>query len=198
MYTDYIPGTIAEYRRFSDHFVEVVSQKATVWGIPAAAVERLTTGHTAWTTVQDEADNRETRTPLVVEKASRLRGEDKANIRWMVNTYIKPNALGTITPEDMRDLGVHIRDTTITHHPAPTSRPETTVSPSGRFQHTVTAINPATNKRDKPADVHGICYAWQLGGEPPVKSEDLPKSRFSQKTREIFAWDSSDQGKTVY
>jgi hypothetical protein len=198
MSKDYIPAKLAEFRLFSGHFVSVISQKAASWGIPDTAAARTAAGHTAWAAAQDEADNPDTRTSLAVEKARRLRGEDAANIRWMVNTFINPNVSGAITVEDRLDLGLRIRDTTPSHHPAPASRPDTDVEPSGKYQHTVIVLDSSTAKREKPADAYGVRYAWQLGGEPPASPGDLPKSKFSRKTSEKFLWDPSDQGKQVY
>jgi hypothetical protein len=198
MAKDYIPAKLADYRLFTDHFVDVVSQKAAAWGIPDTAKTKLTGGHTAWSEAQAEADNPDTRTSLAIEKARRLRGENTANIRWTVNTYINPNASEAITAEDRLDLGLHLKDTTPTRHPAPTSRPHTDVEPSGKYQHTVTVFDSAANKKEKPADAYGVRYAWQLGGTAPAMPADLPKSKFSRKTTETFLWDPSDQGKPVY
>jgi hypothetical protein len=158
----------------------------------------LTGGHTAWKAAQDEADNPDTHTSLNIEKARRLRGEDTTNIRWMVNTFINLNASGAITVEDRLDLGLHVKDTTPSHHPAPTSRPDTDVEPSGKYQHTVITLDSATSKKEKPADAYGVRYAWQLGGTAPASPADLPKSKFSRKTSEKFLWDTSDQGKPVH
>jgi hypothetical protein len=198
MSEDYVPTGLAKYKRFAGHFAELVAKKAVLWGVTDPAKEKLTSGNAAWTAAQDEADNPETRTHIAVEKAHRLRKENTANIRWIVNTYINPNALGTITTEDRVDLGLHIRDTTPTSHQPPKSRPDLDVEPSAKFEHKVTALNPATNKRAKPADAYGVRYAWSLGGTAPASPEDLPKSKFSRKTQEIFSWDPSDQGKAVY
>jgi hypothetical protein len=127
MATDYVLAKLANYRLFSDHFVELVTQKAVAWGIPDAAKAKLIDGHTAWVTAQAVADNPDTRTSLAVEKARRLREEDMANIRWMVNTFINRNTTGAFTVEDRLDLGLHIKDATHTHQPVPTSRPDTDV-----------------------------------------------------------------------
>jgi hypothetical protein len=198
MAKDYIPAKLADFRLFSDHFVELISQKAPAWGIPDPAKAKLTAGHTAWTGAQDEADNPDTRTSIAVEKARRLRREDTANIRWMVNTFINPNASGGITAEDRLDLGLHVKDAGPSHHPPPASRPDTDVEPSGKYQHTVIALDSGTSKKEKPADAYGVRYAWQLGGGPPAGPGDLPKSKFSRKITEKFLWDPSDQGKPVY
>lgn len=198
MANDYVPANLAGYRLFSDHFVDLISQKGGAWGVPDAGKAQLTAGHAAWHAAQDEADNPDTRTSIAVEKARRLRGEDIVNIRWIVNTFIKPNAAGTVTAEDRLDLGLHPKDGVPTHHGPPVSRPDTDVEPSGKYQHTVTALDSATNRKEKPADAYGVRYVWQLGGEPPASPSDLPKSKFSRKTCERFLWDPSDQGKPVY
>lgn len=195
---DYIPIKIAEYRRFSDHFVEVVSQKASLWGIPDTAKAKLTDGHAEWTQAQDEANNPETRTSITIEKAQRLRKEDTAHIRWMVNTYINPNALGTIMTEDRVDLELRVFGKTPIRRPAPVSRPDAEVVPSGKFRHTVTALNSATAKKEKPSDAYGVRFAWQVGGAPPASPADLPKSKFSRKPQTDFSWEPNDQGKPVH
>jgi hypothetical protein len=72
------------------------------------------------------------------------------------------------------------------------------VEPSGKYQHTVIALDSATSKEEKPADAYGVRYAWQLDGTAPATPADLPKSKFSRKTAEKFSWDPSDQGKLVH
>jgi hypothetical protein len=198
MYPDYVPGTILLYKRFSDHFAELIAKNAVKWEIPDTAKGKIVASAAAYSAARDEADSPETRTPLTIEKARRLQKENTANIRWMVTTYINPNVAGTITPEDRLDLGLHIKDTTPTRHPAPTSRPVVDVEPSGKYQHTVTVLDSATNKKQKPADAYGVRYVWQLGGTAPASPADLPKSKFNRKTQEKFEWDPSDQGKSVY
>ena len=58
MASDYIPAKLADYRLFSDHFVDLVSQKAAAWGILDTAKTKLTGGHSAWTAAQAEADSK--------------------------------------------------------------------------------------------------------------------------------------------
>lgn len=198
MAKDYVPSKLADYRRFSDHFVEIVSQKGAAWGIPDTAKAKLTGGHAEWIKSQNEADNPETRTAITVEKARRLRKEDTANIRWIVNTYINPNASGTITVEDRLDMELHIKDATPSRHAPPTSRPDTEVVPSGKFRHTVNALNSATAKKEKPNDAYGVRFAWQLGGTAPESPAELPKSKFSRKLQADFSWDPSVQSQPVH
>jgi hypothetical protein len=199
MAKDYVPARLADYRLFSDHFVDLVSQKAGAWGISDTAKTQLTSGHSAWTAAQAEADNPDTRTSLAIEKARYLWREDTVKIRWVVNTFINPNASGAITVEDRLDLGLHVKDTTPSHHhPAPTSRPDTAVELPGKFQHRVIALDSETSKKEKPADAYGVRYVWQLGGTGSATPADLPKSKFSRKTQEKFSWDPGDQGKPVH
>jgi hypothetical protein len=181
MAKDYVPGKLSLYRLFSDHFVELVSQKAVAWGISDTAKTRLTDGHSAWVTAQ--ADNPDTRTLLAIKKARRLRKEDIANIRWMVNFYINPNSTGSITVEDRLDLGLHIKDSTLSHHPAPTSRPDRDVVSSGKYQHTVTALDSANQKKEKPADAYGVQYAWQVGEPTPAAQGTCPSQSSAGKYR---------------
>jgi hypothetical protein len=198
MGVNYVPRKTSLYWGFSNHFVEVISKRASEWGITIEAKTQLVDDHKLWVEAQNDAENPNTRTSISIEKAHRLRVVDTKNIRWIVNTFINPNVLGTITQEDRLDLGLSPKDGTITHHPAPTSRPITEVKPSGMYELMVTANNSATGKKTKPADAHGVRYAWQLGGEPPANPEELPKSLFSKKTSKKFAWEPNNQGTAIH
>jgi hypothetical protein len=97
-------------------------------------------------------------------------------------------------------LGVHPKDTTPTSHNAPGSQPATEVENThNHFEHRVRAINTERGDHSKPADAHGVRYAWQIGGERPVSGEAIQgKTKFNLRTTILVQHSEADKGKTAY
>jgi hypothetical protein len=104
-----------------------------------------------------------------------------------------------MTDPDKMHLGVHIKDKTYTTHPAPASQPTTeALSTKNHFEHLVRATNRDTGDASKPPDAHGVCFAWQVGGEKPTKGEHLPKTKSQRGASHVVVHDEEDKGKTAY
>jgi hypothetical protein len=96
-------------------------------------------------------------------------------------------------------LGIRARKRTHTRHKTPESVPSTEVgTTAAHYQHRVYANNPETGESTKPDGVWGVCYGWQVGGEKPTDGADLPKSKFSRRTRLCIHHTEADAGKRVH
>ena len=96
-------------------------------------------------------------------------------------------------------LGIFSRDSTVTHHPVPTTRPDIVVENTrSHFEHKIRALNPANGKAVKPDGVHGVRYGWQIGGERPASGEHLPKVKFNRRTALVITHTEEEKGKTAY
>jgi hypothetical protein len=74
------------------------------------------------------------------------------------------------------------KDTTPTNHGAPKEQLKTVVENMvSHFEHKVRALNRGRNDTSKLAEVHGVRYTWQVGGEKPPKGDNLPKTKFTRK-----------------
>jgi hypothetical protein len=206
---DYIPRKIAEYCQFGDRFVAKLVLMAANWGIPALIITALQGGHTDYITAQNEASNPDTRTPVTVERAKRLRSADVANIRMIVNTYINPNPTGLIQPEDRIDLGLRLKDTTSSPVPTPTVQVEADLAFPGIHLIELMKIRPVTGTGTESRSDYGTRIYYGILGEAiatdkfrlaqaPQAGDDLPHSVFTRKNKYRFDFPEADRGKTVY
>jgi hypothetical protein len=118
-----------------------------------------------------------------------------AKMRYIKKHYfLKP----PLTDADFTRLGLPIPDTTSTPHPSPSITPEIDAMPSGRRQHTVTAINPETKTKKRPELVRGVAFAHRLRqpDEPKSNAEEMP-SIFQTATVRDFKWKEADVGKVA-
>lgn len=123
--------------------------------------------------------------------------EAKRVMREFANEHVRFNRL--VEDPVRTALGIRPRDTTPTVHPRPAERPETVVeNTKNRLEHNVMALNPETRTATRPADAHGVRFAWKVGGEKPAGGEDLPKGQFSRKTSIRVAFPEADKGKPVW
>jgi hypothetical protein len=140
-----------------------------------------------------EADN-STAKRIVKDEA---RGEMVDAMRDFANASIRFNK--KMTDADREALGIHAKDGVMTTHPAPTAQPDTVVdTTANHFEHKIRALNRGRSDTSKPDGVHGVRYGWQVGGEKPLRGEDLPKSQFSRKTSLVISHSEADKGQTVY
>jgi hypothetical protein len=117
-------------------------------------------------------------------------------LRVYVQGYLARNP--GVAAGDKEQMGLPVRDTTPTPHPAPDTKPETEAVPSGKGQHTVTAINPHSQKKDKPPFVTGVAFAHRIREPDAPKSAaaDMP-SEFQTGAVRVFQWQESEYGKVV-
>jgi hypothetical protein len=159
-----------------------------VLAVVLAMINRFVAAHEAYRTT-DSSGNR-----IIKDKAKE---ECIAEMRDFANSFIRFNK--NMDEAAKSELGISSRDTTITHHPAPTVRPEVAVENTrNHFEHRILALNPANNKSSKPDDVHGVRYSWQIDGEVPASGEQLPKTKFNRRTSLVITYTEEDKGKTIY
>jgi hypothetical protein len=92
-----------------------------------------------------------------------------------------------LSPADFTELGFDQPGENMTPVEAPKAVPELVIETTpNHFQHKIRVLNPLNRKITKPDSVHGISYAWQVGGVKPASGENLPKSRFNRKTSMII------------
>jgi hypothetical protein len=117
-------------------------------------------------------------------------------LRTYVQAYIARNP--EVTDEDKEQMGLPLRDTTPSPHPAPDLRPETEAEPAGKGAHRVTAVNPQTRNREKPRLVSGVAYARRVrGAEEPVSRAGEMPSEYQAGTGRTYQYAEADYGKVA-
>jgi hypothetical protein len=178
------------------NWIRILNVKAAEWGVPAAVVSGLIALYQAAKDTLEVILDKETRTPVAIMA---FRTAFKALVLEMRSIKRHYFQIPPLTPADFTALGFDQPDQIRTTIEAPTAVPQIVVENTLiHFQHKIRVFNPLNGRVSKPAGVHGMSYAWQIGGEKPASGEDLPRSRFNRKTTMVFTYTEREKGKSVY
>jgi hypothetical protein len=95
-------------------------------------------------------------------------------------------------------LGCHVPDKNPTPVPPPSTIPEAEIDSSVIRQLTVHFRDNGSDRRGKPAGVHGVEIRWDIRVAPPASVEDLKNSVFDTKSPYTFTFEENQRGQTVY
>lgn len=170
--------------------------RAEAWGIPEAAVTELDrcidTATAALTTISEK----ESRTEVATAAANTAFAELAARMRDIKRRYFFAPPL---TDADFVALGLRVPDAT--HTPAHTPTAEVTVETflKGRHQLGVRLVY-LTGSETDPAN-KGYRVWWRVtahGEEGPATPDDLVKSFYTSKRKDVIDFDYADSGKTAW
>jgi hypothetical protein len=117
--------------------------------------------------------------------------------------YIPP-----LTEADMINLGLKLPDTTPTPIPVPTAQVTADLTFPGIHLVELRGIRPVSGSASDSKSDYGVRMFWGLTGpastadkfrvtETPSTGHDLPNSKFTRRSRELFDFDG-ESGNTVY
>jgi hypothetical protein len=118
------------------------------------------------------------------------------SVRAFVRGYLTYNP--AVSDADKENMGLPLHDGTRTPVPAPTTIPELELDSSVIRQITVHFRDAGSDKRGKPAHVHGVELHWALLDNSPASVEDLTKSAFDTASPYTFNFDEPERGKALY
>jgi hypothetical protein len=117
-------------------------------------------------------------------------------LRTYIQGYIARNP--AVTDEDKEEMGLPLRDTTPTPHPAPDARPEVAAEPAGTGTHSVTAVNPHTHNKEKPLLVTGVSFAHRVrNADESVVAAELMPSEYQAASTRVYQYTEADYGKVA-
>jgi hypothetical protein len=191
---DYIPTTESGLPPFAKTLYAYALANFARWGAPSPQAlldAEITAFETALAAYQSPNHGKVDTLAKNESKAALVHA-----LRVYVQGYIARNP--AVTDEDKEEMGLPLRDTTPTPHPAPDVRPEAAAEPAGTGAHRVTAINPHTQNKDKPPLVTGVAYARHIrrADEQKLSAEDMP-SDYKTGTSRVYQYAEADYGKIV-
>jgi hypothetical protein len=192
---DFFPSREADLLEWAKNFGAVLAENAAAWKVPAEAASGLAARITAYEAAFEAAKGENGTKALIIEKNEK-REALKAEVRNVKNKCIDYNDV--VGDSDRERLGLPRRDRIPTPKPRPTGRPTLEVLPTNNRQHTATAINQAAGKKNKPEDVHGVRFVWEILDAPPANAEELRHSVFRRKVVEVFDYSEEDRGKKAF
>jgi hypothetical protein len=192
--TDYIPKKDSELVAWSANFTTQVAANANAWSIPNTEVTALQTANTAFATLHAKADS-PAKTPIVIAEKNTARQVLKEKIRGLVNFRLKNPV---ITDAQRIALGLHVRDTTRTPVPVPTTHPEFNIDVLDFRRLKVVFHDQESASKARPYGVIGAVIIYAVLDTPPADHSALTRSVLATRTPHIFEFTEEERGKTFY
>ncbi len=195
--TDWLPSSRQEQLSMAQNWIKILQGTgAKKWGVPADTLTEFGAQTNAAAAAFAAAKNEETKTSVTTaqcKQAFDVLTAAMRNIkkRWF---FVPP-----LTDADIISLGLKPRDTNPTPSGAPTGQAGIETYLIGRHQLGV-KITLLTGKPDDPANKGWrIWYSLTSHGEtPPANPEELNKSFFTKKKKDVIDFEFGDSGKRAW
>jgi hypothetical protein len=191
---DYIPHQDAELVAWCANFSVILAANAPAWNIPLEEVADLQSAVAAFTTLQKQADSPAKNSIIVAEKNA-VRHTLVAKIRAMVGFRLRNPE---ITDAKRIELGLHVRDTTPSPIPVPTTRPEFDIEVVDVRRLRVAFHDMGSDSKAKPYGINGAVFIYSVLDAPPADHSALTRSLLATRTPHILEFTEEERGKTVY
>jgi hypothetical protein len=177
-------------------WVSVTGTNAHLWGIPLTAVQELggltETADAALTAAKNET----TRTPVATAQCKEAFDALIAAMRDMKRRYFLTPPL---VDSDYISLGLKPHDSTPTASGTPTAQVTIETYLVGRHELGVKIIYVTGSPADPANKGFRIWYSLAGQGETvPANPDDLRKSFFTKRKKDLIEFDFDDSGKTAY
>jgi hypothetical protein len=194
--TDWLPGTREGQLAMARDWQSVAGTKTAAWGIPAAVLTELGTLITAANTALTTAQNETTRTPVATAQCKAAFEALTAKMRDMKKRYFLTPPL---QDADYVSLGLKVPDSTLTPSGVPTAQVTVETYLVGRHELGVKIIYVTGSATDPANKGYRIWYTLLAPGEtPPVNPDDLRKSFYTKRKKDVIEFEFGDSGKTVF
>ncbi|MDR2739123.1 MAG: hypothetical protein LBB68_04760 [Treponema sp.] len=193
---DWLPTTRDAILAMAANWITVCSARKTDWGISQPALAELITHAGTAEAALDVAKNETTRTPVATARCKEAFDALIACARdFKRRWFLSPPLLDS----DYVSLGLHPHDSTHTPGKAPSAQATLETYLIGRHELGLKVVYVSGNPDDPANKGCRIYYRVVAPGEtPPTGPEDLSKSFFTKRKKEVLKFDFGDSGKTVY
>jgi hypothetical protein len=174
----------------------VMAGSAAAWSIPADVLTALDTLFQAAEGALAAAQNETTRTPVANAQCKAAFGSLGRKMRDVKRRYFLEPPL---TDADLVSLGLKPHDSTPTTSGTPTAQVTIETFLVGRHELGVKIVYVTGNPADPANKGYRIWYSVIAPGEtPPTNPEDLRKSFFTKRKKDVMEFDFGDSGKICY
>ncbi|GHV91633.1 hypothetical protein AGMMS50268_21360 [Spirochaetia bacterium] len=195
-YTDWLPADRTGQIAMSKDWQPVMNNNKTPWNIPETAVQELVTLTNGAETALNTAKNETTRTPVAT---AQCRAAFEALTSFMRDAKRRFFLSPPLTDPDFISLGLKPRDSTPTPIGPPTAQVTIETYLVGRHELGVKVIYVTGNPADPANKGYRLWYSIAAPGEtPPINPDDLRKSFFTKRKKDLIEFDFGDSGKTAY
>lgn len=199
--TDWLPGTREGQLAMAKDWQSVAGANADAWGIPPAAITSLGTHIQAAEGALSTAKNETTRTPVAT---ARCREAFDALTDFMRDFKRRYFLSPPLSEADLVSLGLKPHDSTHTASGNPTAQVTVETYLVGRHELGINIVYVTGSPSDPANKGYRIWYsviapgAASTDAPPPADPDDLRKSFFTQRRKDLIEFDFGDSGKTAY
>jgi hypothetical protein len=177
-------------------WLSVITANADAWGLPQSTPKEFGGVLEAAETALDTAENETTRTPVATARCKAAFDDLAAHMRDIKRRYFLSPPLAEA---DFVSLGLKPHDP----HPTPLGPPTAQVTVetflAGRHELGIKMVY-VSGSPDDPAN-KGFRVWYSVTGQdeaPPASPEDLHKSFFTKRKKDVMEFDYGESGKRVY
>ena len=196
MSKDWFPASRDEQLSMGKNWVTILSTGGPSWNIPGGDIQELSTLVSAADTALTEAKNEATRTPVATAKCKEAFQKMEGRMRDMKKRYFYTPPL---SEADIISLGLKPHDPI--HSPGKTPPAHVSVEPFllGRHELGARLVYVTGNPGDRENKGYRIWYMVVAPGETaPADPEQLTKSFYTQRRKDLVEFDFGDSGKTAW
>ena len=192
---DYVPRGDEQFLTWAGNLISYANSHANAMKVDPQTVQplqaKLAAYQTAFTTASDP-----NRGKVDILNKNEARDALKSDIRAFVKAYLAYNP--AVSDADKERLGLPLYDNTRTPSPPPSTIPELEPDSSVIRQISVHFRDAGSERRGKPAHVHGLELRWALLDAPPASVAELTNSAFDTASPYTFTFDETERGKALY
>jgi hypothetical protein len=193
---DWFPTSRDEQLAMGKNWTAILTDRGAEWNVPPGEVQELSALVEDADTILAMAKNETTRTPVVTAQCRETFRRLEEKMRYIKKRffYIPP-----LAEADIAALGLRLADTIKTPSKRPSAQVTVETYLAGRHELGVKIIYQTGSPDDKANKGYRIYYKV-IGPEEkaPPGPEDLPKSFFTKRRKDIIRFEYGDSGKTVY
>jgi hypothetical protein len=177
-------------------WVTVMTAHAQEWGIPSAVIAELDGLAQEADSALATAKNETTRTPVATARCRTVFEALTDKMRDVKRRYFLTPPL---TEADYVALGLKPRDPTVTPSGTPSAQVMVETYLIGRHELGVKLIYVSGSPSDPANKGYRVYYGVTAAGEPPpAKPEDLTRSFFTRRKKDVVEFGYGDSGKTAH
>jgi hypothetical protein len=192
---DFIPHQDGAFLEWAKTLLAYAGQKLTVFNIPEGILAPIQARLAAYEPAFKAARN-SNRGKVDVLTKNEAKGALTASLRAFIRSFLIYNP--AVLDADKENMGLPLRDGTRTPAPAPAPATMPELDSSIIRQLSVHFKDAGSDRRGKPAHVHGVELRWALLDHAPVSVEDLSHSAFDTASPYTFSFGETDRGRALY
>lgn len=194
--SDWLPSTREGQLAMAKNWQSVAGAKMGAWGIPQSVMDELGARIQAAESILADAKNETKRTPVVTAECKRVFEALVDTMRDMKRRFF---LCPPLTEPDLVSLGLKPHDTKPTPSGKPTAQAMVETFLVGRYELGIRLVYVSGDPDDPANKGCRVHYAVVAPGEaPPDGPDDLHKSFFTHRKKDMILFAYGDSGKTAY